>query len=75
MYGHGQYSAETHHKVNTACDWAAAAGGAQPSAACKAMLDEMSAEIGGYNVYNIYDQCKVRTTPSRPRSWANFSLL
>ena len=25
----------------------------------QAVLDEMSDEIGGYNVYNIYDQCKL----------------
>jgi hypothetical protein len=29
------------------------------STACTAALDEMSKEIGGYNIYNIYDQCKL----------------
>jgi hypothetical protein len=47
FFGHGQYSPATHRKINAACDWEAAAKGNKPSSECKAMIDQMSEEIGG----------------------------
>eukprot|EP01051_Picozoa_sp_SAG22_P019209 SAG22_NODE_3475_length_1689_cov_1.808805_1_plen_326_part_10 len=75
MFGHGQYSGETHRKINTACDWAAAAEGAEPSPACKAQLAQMSREIGGYNVYNIYDQCKLAGDNTKLKTFLEWEEL
>ena len=75
FFGHGQYSADTHRKLNAACDWEAAAQGRKPSTACKGMIDQMSEEIGGYNVYNIYDQCKLAGDNLKLRTFRDWEEL
>lgn len=41
----------------------------------QAVLDEMSDEIGGYNVYNIYDQCKLAGDNSKVHTYLEWEEL
>lgn len=52
FYGHGLYSRALYASIQATCDDLA-----HPNAACLALLQRMSDEIGSYYVYNIYDTC------------------
>ena len=56
------YGFDCLHVMCGACSWKSVVSGHNPSPACQAMLDQMSAEIGGYNVYNI-------CTPASAQHW------
>ncbi|KAL1525238.1 hypothetical protein AB1Y20_020105 [Prymnesium parvum] len=40
-------------QISTTCNFSASA----PSAACRALLDQMSTEVGQVNLYNVYGEC------------------
>lgn len=52
LYGHGLFSAKLYERIQQACP-----NPAQPSAACRVLLQEMSNQVGNVDVYNIYGPC------------------
>ena len=55
FYGHGFVSPDLYSKIQRACTF-------EPNVplkgTCKALYDEMHTALGGYNTYNVYDDCK-----------------
>jgi len=52
LYGHGLFTIQLYNKIVKTCT-----NFRNPSGACNLLLDEMSAQVGGVNVYNIYAPC------------------
>jgi len=51
-YGHAMYSQTLYSQLMAACG-----NFSNPSAACETQIGIMDAEIGNFDVYNIYDEC------------------
>lgn len=55
-----QYSAELHDRILKECGHILDhLNGIPDDPVCAALLREMDYEVGGYNVYNIYDECQL----------------
>lgn len=56
--GHGQFSPRLYKQIQTTCRFYTN-DTVQPSSECAALLETMKQQVGGYDLYNIYDQCKL----------------
>eukprot|EP01061_Rhynchopus_euleeides_P037712 TRINITY_DN645_c4_g1_i1.p1 TRINITY_DN645_c4_g1~~TRINITY_DN645_c4_g1_i1.p1 ORF type:complete len:517 (+),score=213.64 TRINITY_DN645_c4_g1_i1:43-1593(+) len=56
FHGHNQFSQELHREIMSTCTEAELKT-PELSPACKALIAEMSEEVGGFYVYNLYNQC------------------
>ena len=56
--GHGQFSPSLYKQILSTCTFFNN-DTVVPASECEALLKRMKAEVGGYDLYNIYDQCKL----------------
>ena len=69
LYGHGQLSTKLFDAILGACgmDRLKYDGAATDASACDAALGRVDAEVGGYYVYGLYDDCTYENGISRRR--------
>lgn len=58
LAGHGQFSPILFKQIQSTCTFFNN-DTVEPESECTALLARMKAEVGGYDLYNIYDQCKL----------------
>jgi serine carboxypeptidase-like clade 1 len=58
LAGHGQFSPTLFKQIQATCTFFNN-NTVEPASECSALLDRMKLEVGGYDLYNIYDQCKL----------------
>eukprot|EP00659_Diplonema_papillatum_P015640 gene15640-23871_t len=58
FHGHSQFSEELYRNIHETCTMPELKMG-NMTAACSALIDQMSDEVGGFFVYNLYNQCPV----------------
>ena len=55
---HGQFSPTLYQQIKQSCTFFNNET-VRPELKCNALLSEMQAQVGGYDLYNIYDRCKL----------------
>merc|ERR1719410_3387435 len=63
MYGHGQLSHHIYEELHKECGNSLHFG--NETSQCSALLQKANVNLGGYNVYNIYDECYLKNDELR----------
>ena len=58
MYGHSQMSTSAYNNLNNICGSSLNYG--NETAECRQAINKATTNLGGFNVYNIYDECYLR---------------
>lgn len=69
VYGHGQISKRLYDETIKLCGTSLIYGNWSSIPECDAMIAEGSQKIGGFNIYDIYDECKLENDPEPELNW------